>query len=283
VLTAATTGEDLTRGAGADTLIDSQANDTLTGGAGADCFALAREPWSPIHVADFQVGTDRIDLSALFKTYGYAGSDPVADGWIVLAGDGAGGTIVRFDHDGNGSNPVWPNTIIDLEHVSPGALTWTQLSAPASTSSGSTTTPPPPVTGAPGAGQVLTAAGAGAALTGGAGADTLNASQGFDTLTGGAGGDVFAFSKEPWAPIHIADFQPGADKLDLRALFDAAGYAGTDPVGDHWMYVQSDGNGGSLLRFDHDGPGSNPVWPNTIIDLEHVAPAQVASSDWIVQ
>ena len=34
---------------------------------------------------------------------------------------------VRFDHDGTGPNPVWPNTIIDLEHVSPTGLTWSQL------------------------------------------------------------------------------------------------------------------------------------------------------------
>ena len=34
---------------------------------------------------------------------------------------------MRFDHDGAGSNPVWPNTIIDLEHVSPTGLNWSQL------------------------------------------------------------------------------------------------------------------------------------------------------------
>ena len=73
----------------------------------------------------------------------------------------------------------------------------------------------------------------------------------------------------------------GQDKLDFTAMFRAAGYAGHDPIGDGWMYVYSDGAGGSILRFDHDGAGPNPQWPNTIIDLEHVAPSQVVSSDWI--
>jgi hypothetical protein len=42
--------------------------------------------------------------------------------------NGSDGTIVRFDHDGSAVNPAWPNTIIDLEHVSPAGLTWAKLS-----------------------------------------------------------------------------------------------------------------------------------------------------------
>jgi Ca2+-binding RTX toxin-like protein len=89
---------------------------------------------------------------------------------------------------------------------------------------------------------------------------------GNDSLTGGAGADVFRLPSEPWAPIHITDFTPGQDKLDLSALFKASGYTGSDPIGDHYMYVESDGAGGSVLRFDRDAGGSNPVWPNTIVD-----------------
>ena len=48
------------------------------------------------------------------------------------------------------------------------------------------------------------------------------------------------------------------------------------------MYVESDGSGGSVLRFDRDGAGPSPQWPNTIIDLEHVLPGQVSMSDWII-
>jgi beta-glucanase (GH16 family) len=289
-LTATHTASVLSGGAGADTLIASQASDTLTGGAGADHFVLTSEPWSPIHITDFKVGEDTLDLSALFKAAGYTGSDPVKDHYVTFESDGNGGTLVRYEHSGQANiNGHWPNTIVDLEHVSPTGLTWASLQGPATSSGGGTTTTPPPATGAGSdtttgaAGQTLTAAHTGASLTGGAGADTLIASQASDTLTGGAGADVFVFKTEPWSPIHITDFQPGQDKLDLSALFKTAGYAGSDPIADHYMTVESDGAGGSLLRYEHSGQANlNGHWPNTIIDLEHVAPSQVKVSDWII-
>ena len=40
-------------------------SNTLTGGQGADVFVLKTTPWAPIYITDFQVGTDKIDLSAL--------------------------------------------------------------------------------------------------------------------------------------------------------------------------------------------------------------------------
>ena len=275
-LTASGPYATLTGGPAADTITASLGYDTLTGGGGADRFVLAQEPWAPIHLTDFQVGADTLDLSTLFRTYGYNGSDPVADKWVYLQSDGAGGTIVRFDHDGPGPNPLWPNTIVDLEHLSPNGLTWAQLQGSGAASGGGST--PVSTSG----GQALISPGPYSALAGGGGADTLTASVGYDTLTGGAGADRFVFAQEPWAPIHITDFQPGADKLDLSALFAKAGYLGSDPVGDHYILVASDAAGGSIIRFDRDGAGPNPVWPNTIIDLEHVAPAQVSVSDWIL-
>jgi hypothetical protein len=270
VLSSTNAGSVLTGGAGADTLNASQGLDTLTGGAGSDSFAFAKEPWAPVHITDFQVGTDKLDLSALLKQSGYTGSDPVKDGFVSFESDGHGGTMVGFDRDGpTGSAQVWPNRIIDLEHVSPSGLTWSDLQGP------------PP-------GQVLTAANTGAVLSGGAGADTLNASQGLDTLTGGAGADSFAFGKEPWAPVHITDFHLGEDKLDLSALLKQSGYTGADPVKDGFVSFESDGHGGTMVGFDHDGPnGSSPMWPNRIIDLEHVSPTGLTWNDlqgsgWVV-
>jgi beta-glucanase (GH16 family) len=131
----------------------------------------------------------------------------------------------------------------------------------------------------------LNASGPNSVLIGGVGGDTLNASDGYDTLTGGGGADVFVFGREPWAPNHITDFVVGQDRIDLTALFRASGYTGADPVGDRLIYLQSDGAGGTLIRFDRDGTGPTPVWPNTIIDLEHVSPAGLTwaklSPDWI--
>jgi hypothetical protein len=277
-------GAALAGGAGADTLTASAGLDTLTGGGGADVFSLSTEPWAPIHITDFVLGTDKLDLSRLLQASGYAGADPIADGYLYIESDGGDGALLRYDRDAGGGDPQWPNTIVDLEHVSPAGLTWAQLQADG------TGSPTPGDGGGSGegqpeggTGQALTSPGPGASLTGGAGADTLTASEGLDTLTGGAGADVFAFSREPWAPIHITDFTPGEDKLDLSALLRTAGYAGGDPVADGYVFIESDGAGGSYLRFDHDGGGPNPQWPNTIIDLEQVAPAQVSAADWIVR
>jgi Ca2+-binding RTX toxin-like protein len=378
-------------------------NDNLTGGAGADVFRLPAEPWAPITVTDFTPGTDKLDLSALFQASGYTGSNPVADGYVYLQSDGAGGTLVRYDRDAAGGNPVWPNTIVDLHGVSPNGLTWAQLQGAGGAVSPPPPPPPPPpptspqialatssvthvegnsgvtafsytvtrtgdtsgastvnwaaagsganpasgadfqggtapsgslsfsagqtsktitvnvagdtavepnegftltLSGASGAtlgtataagtitnddgstpppsgGQLLTSTAVGSTLTGGTGNDTLVASMGNDSLTGGAGADVFRLPAEPWAPIHITDFTPGQDKIDLSALFRASGYTGSNPIADHYMYVESDGAGGSVLRFDRDAAGGNPVWPNTIIDL-NIAPSQVSAGDWII-
>jgi len=130
---------------------------------------------------------------------------------------------------------------------------------------------------------VLTSSAAGSKLVGGGGNDTLNASQGFDVLTGGGGSDMFVFGKEPWAPIQITDFTRGADRIDLRGLFDAAGYTGNDPVRDGYMRLQSDGLGNTQVLFDRDAGGSNPVWPNYIIKIDGHAPSSFTASDWIFQ
>jgi hypothetical protein len=128
VITSAGPGSTLTGGAGADTLNASQGSDVLTGGAGADRFVWNKEPWSPADVTDFSVGTDKLDLSALFQAAGYTGSDPVADRYVSFLDDGAGGTKVLFDRDATAPGQQWSNYIIHLEHVAASGLTWAQLS-----------------------------------------------------------------------------------------------------------------------------------------------------------
>jgi Ca2+-binding RTX toxin-like protein len=123
VLTATKVGSVLVGGAGADTLNASQGSDTLTGGAGNDRFAFAAEPWSPVHITDFTHGQDILDLRGLFAGTGYAGSDPLADKYLILISDGTGGTALLFDRDGAGAGQKWGDYVIDLEHVSPTTLT----------------------------------------------------------------------------------------------------------------------------------------------------------------
>lgn len=55
-------GHVATGGAGHDLLIASSGNTVLTGGAGADIFALRLQD-APVEITDFQVGIDRLDLS----------------------------------------------------------------------------------------------------------------------------------------------------------------------------------------------------------------------------
>lgn len=117
------------------------------------------------------------------------------------------------------------------------------------------------------AGQVLTSNGPGDALVGGAGPDTLNASAGPDLLTGGAGADRFAWAAAPWSPARVTDFTPGEDGLDLGALL--GGYSGADPIADGYVYLFDDGEGGTKVLVDADGPGGE--WPGYVVRLEGVA------------
>ena len=133
VLTAGDAAVALAGGPGTDTLIAGHGADTLTGGAGADLFAYGATPWNAGKITDFAVGVDHLDFSKLFAAAGYSGADPVADGHVILAGDGAGGTNVLFDPDGPASGNPWPFTIVDLVGVSPAGLTWSALSGSGST------------------------------------------------------------------------------------------------------------------------------------------------------
>jgi serralysin len=266
ILTSAVAGDTLTGGAGGDTLNASQGADVLTGGSGADTFVFKNLPWSAGHITDFTVGVDRLDISAVIQQSHYTGNDPIADGYLILRADGAGGTQVLWDSDGRANGNPWPITVTTLDNVRPADLTASALLSPSGAS-------------AP-AGLVLTSTGYSSTLAGGGGADTLNAGQGPDVLTGGAGADHFVFGATPWNSGHITDFTPGSDVLDLRAIFSAAHYSGTDPLADGHLSFQSDGQGGTRVYVDVDGP-SGKQWPFLITTLDHVAPGAITVNDWL--
>ena len=269
VLTSAYPGATLIGGGGADTLNASQGGDQLTGGAGGDTFAFRAMPWSAGRITDFQVGSDRLDLSALY-TNGYRGADPVGDGYVRFVADGAGGTKVMLDVDGPAGGSAISYQVVTLQGVSPNGLTTGQVlggGGPAPAPSGD--------------GQVLISPYPGASLGGGAGADTLQASRGPDQLTGGAGKDHFVFGDLPWSAGRITDFQPGADVLDLRALFSQAGYHGGDPRADGYLRLEDNGMGGTKVLFDADGWGPGHAWPTTITTLDGVKPWAVSGSDFL--
>ncbi|MDB5468113.1 MAG: hypothetical protein JWQ46_2875 [Phenylobacterium sp.] len=276
MLTSQKYGDTLVGGPGADTLVAGQGPDTLTGNAGGDAFTFRNLPWNAGHTTDFTVGSDRLDLSALFQASGYTGSDPIADGYVSLQSDGSGGTNVFYDTDGPGSGNTIQYKISDLDHVAPAGLTWAQLSGGASTGG----TGSPGGTGGTTPGRTLTSSQYGDTLTGGAGNDTLTAGQGPDQLTGAGGADNFVFGQLPWNAGHVTDFTPGVDRLDLRGPFSAAGYSGSDPITDHYLEFRSDGAGDTQVYFDPDGP-SGSQYPFLITTLDHVGPGQIGAGDWL--
>jgi beta-glucanase (GH16 family)/Ca2+-binding RTX toxin-like protein len=268
-------GDVLAGGAGADTLTAGNGGEQMSGGAGGDVFVFSKAPWSPTVIGDFQVGVDRLDLSALLQ--GVSG-DPVAAGRLHLWDDGAGGTKVVVDPDGPGG--AWPDYVAQLKGVPAAGLTAATLLGNAP----SVPAPPAPPPTAPSApGVTLTSAYPGDRLTGGAGADTLNASRGSDTLTGGAGADRFAFNDVPWSPAVITDFQDGVDKLDLRGVFNSSNYWGSDPVADRYLTFISDGAGGTKVLYDMDGAAQGQQWASYVLHVQNVAPTAFTQADWIIR
>jgi hypothetical protein len=94
----------------------------LTAGPGKDVFVFTQLPSNAAQIADFVPGTDKLDLSHLFSAGHYAGSNPVADGWLSFVSDGASGTDVYFEQGGKGSH-VTPILVADLDHVAPQVIT----------------------------------------------------------------------------------------------------------------------------------------------------------------
>jgi Ca2+-binding RTX toxin-like protein len=229
--------------AGNDTLTVSVSGGAIHGGPGADVFTFTDEPWAPVHITDFVLGQDRIDLGPLLQKAGYAGADPVADRYVILQSDGAGGTEVLFDRDGPGGAQFF-NYVADIEHASPEAATWTVLTGGAATG---------PITGGPGADtlqgssghDVLLGAGGDDEIFGGAGddlangntgQDTLHGGDGDDTLSGGQGGDVVygdGGSDEVLGNLG-ADTLDGGDGADVIRGGQAADVL-SGGAGDDWL------------------------------------------------
>jgi Ca2+-binding RTX toxin-like protein len=79
-------------------------------------------------------------------------------------------------------------------------------------------------------------------LFGQGGADLIIGGAGGDWIRGGLGGDLFSYGVGDQGDL-IMNFNEGGvrDGFDLRPLFDATGYAGTNPRGDGIMQVLQNG------------------------------------------
>ena len=161
---------------GADRLVDGGGIDTLLGGIGADVFALVADGQIDI-IADFEPGTDRIDLTA------WAGLSAVSQ--LTLTQTPAGlriayGSEILVVNTFNGA-PIDPATVTAASFI---------LAPP----------PPPPEDPDPGPGDI-TGTAAADRLAGTDGSDRIFGLEGNDTLTGGAGDDTLYGG-------------PGRDRLD---------------------------------------------------------------------
>ncbi|MEM7057580.1 MAG: hypothetical protein AAF557_08325 [Pseudomonadota bacterium] len=172
---------------GDDTLIDGVGKDNLFGGDGADTFRLVRDGDAD-SIKDFDVGLDRIDLSA----WGVTQIDE-----LVLSLSKTGKTTIRFADEvlsvTTGLSDI-PDAI---------ALGDAFIFAPNNEA------------------QIIDGTAGDDKLNGMAGRQILRDGAGRDNLWGGAGADTFQLSKDGDADA-IKDFELGADLIDLTAW--GAGY-----------------------------------------------------------
>ncbi|MEH2084588.1 MAG: choice-of-anchor Q domain-containing protein [Nostoc sp.] len=105
-------GDDLLRGgAGNDTLIGDVGNDKLVGGTGDDILtsgtgidqfiyqAFSDQGTDGDTITDFNTNQDKLVLTSLFDSLGYAGSNPIADEYLRFVASGVN-TQVEIDPDG---------------------------------------------------------------------------------------------------------------------------------------------------------------------------------------
>jgi beta-glucanase (GH16 family) len=272
-------GDHWTGTAGNDTFYLGRGGDVVSSGGGTDTFVFKEVPWAGGHISGFG-GQDVLNL-AFLQTYGYTGSNPIADGRLKLVSDGQGGTQVWIDLDGLSiGSGTW--LVTTLDGVSPSSLAWQNghlVDPPAGSqgsgsSSGGGSSPPPPT------GQTFTSDNAGDHWTGTAGNDVFNLGRGGDVVTGNGGADTFKFAEVPWAGGHITDFGSD-DRLDLSAMFARYGYSGTDPLHDGHLSFASDGQGGTQVWFDMDGlPVGSGTW--LVTTLDHVSPSSLAISGGVI-
>ena len=258
-------GADTLRGAaGDDILVGSADGATLTGGAGADLFVPGGQT-ARTRITDFELGTDRIDLS----------------GWTMLRGPGQ----LSIAETGTGARITYRDAVIEVTRAGGGSLSADDLFGTAFSWPDAI-----PIIDEP-LGMVLQGATADDEILGGALADTLTGGAGDDTnyggdgadqldggagndlLGGGAGGDTLDGGGGNDAVFGAADGDrltggDGADTLGGGAGDDTIlGDGGRDEVwtsdGSDW----ADGGGGNDTLggfWGHDtllgGDGHDEIW-----------------------
>ena len=208
---------------GNDILTGGGGADTLTGGSGADVFRYlaASDSTAAVQdiITDFQVGTDRIDLTAL---------NPISVSVARLAGGGsvvfaetANGLFQLFAANANltGADFIY-NATIGVYAIG---------SDEADDLSGSVIADP---------------------IVGGGGDDVLTGLGGADAISGGAGRDIFRYtsvsdSNQTTGFDNLYDFTTGEDRIDLRPLNPTSISILRSDNGSSFVYAETPG--GSFL------------------------------------
>jgi Ca2+-binding RTX toxin-like protein len=257
---------------GNDTLDGAAGQDTLTGGLGADIFRFSATSHSIDdngandnrydRITDFEVGVDKIDLTAL----GFTGFD--TDGGNTEAGElrlsysSSGKTYLRNDQtyftvqlNGDYRSTLTASDILFGSAPPPPSTTLTGTSA-ANNLVGSS------------ASEIIRGLAGDDSLSGNFGNDTLEGGAGRDKLTGGSGADVFRFTQTSDSTRsgamrdRITDFEHGVDKIDVSGLgftgisFGASSNAGQlrihDSAATNRTYIRDDHGSDFELYLDGD-------------------------------
>ncbi|HWF64861.1 MAG TPA: M10 family metallopeptidase C-terminal domain-containing protein [Rhizomicrobium sp.] len=289
-------GQVLTATAPNATFDAGQSSVVMTEDDGANCFIYAGLPWNAGQITNFNPASDTIDISAMLKAAGYTGSDPFGDHTLTFAADGHGGTDLIYNPPGAGSNGVWPITVVDIDNVAASSLNTstdfiTGGSTSGSGSSGSATGSTGGTSSGGGTSGGSTGSGTGATLTANDTAgqqltattpsDTFLAGHNSVVMTGDGGANIYAFNALPWNAGQITNFNPAQDTIDVSAILQSVNNIGGDPFGDGTLSLNADGHGGTRLIYHPPGAGSNGIWPTTIVDIDHVTPAQFQARDWL--
>lgn len=112
--------DEIVGGGGNDVIIASQGRDVLTGGTGSDVFffdplVYPNPAFHGDRILDFELGSDRLDVSELLQLSSYTGSDPIGDGYLTAVLLKEGSLEIRFDADGAGVQP--PGILAVLENI----------------------------------------------------------------------------------------------------------------------------------------------------------------------
>jgi uncharacterized repeat protein (TIGR03803 family) len=296
-----TAGQQLTGTPNNDTFYAGSNSVVMTGDGGADTFIFQYLPWNAGSITDFNTADDKLDISAILSAAGYTGSDPVADGYLILQPDGSGDTQVLVNtHD---PSTPWPFLITTLDGVAPASITPADYGYGTSSGGGgsgggstvetsdTTYTAPDGVTNiiltgssaqhvtANNQGDTITSNDYGSTIIGGSGNDTLIAGHSADMFTGSAGNDSFVYNYLPWNAGMVSDFAPGTDVLNLKGIFASIGYTGSDPVADGYLAFISDGAGDTRVIVAPQGPST--TIPITVTTLDHIDPSMVHSGDYL--